>query len=301
MSSPSNLNLNQFDFNNVLCMNMSMNMKLVSTPGSNDTSAVTTMFEPNLKFGLSNSNLKNLDNMINVSNVNSRIDQTGYFFPTTQFTDSSTSKAPHSETTEIPPSVVSAPTSSTALDHSKLNRTDCRTKRTSIASSTDITSSEAKTAGLKCKSLINSAKTCITGKKRKRGGCGDFEDLLSERKTDDNPGSVTFKTEKGTLNIRIPPPREEITKYELDGDCCTEEIEEILQPKKRTRYVRGLTKEEQKERRRQQNRNAAARSRARKNAMIAKVIQLHQENLSLRNYIAVKFICFTCLLVFGFE
>ena len=162
-----------------------------------------------------------------------------------------------------------------------------------MRSRSGITNPAAEAVGLKCKTLIGSANACITGKitgkKRKRGACGDFEDLLSERKTDDNPGSITFKTEKGTLNIRIPPPPEEITKYELAGDCCTEEIEEILQPKKRTRYVRGLTEEEKKDRRREQNRNAAARSRARKNAMIAKVIQLHQENLALRNYIAVKF------------
>ena len=38
--------------------------------------------------------------------------------------------------------------------------------------------------------------------------------------------------------------------------------------------------------RREQNRNAAARSRARKNAMISKVIQLHQENMGLRAFIA---------------
>merc|ERR1712130_1092097 len=55
---------------------------------------------------------------------------------------------------------------------------------------------------------------------------------------------------------------------------------------KRTRYVRGLTEEEKKRRRREQNRNAAARSRARKNAMISKVIQLHQENMGLRAFVA---------------
>ena len=38
--------------------------------------------------------------------------------------------------------------------------------------------------------------------------------------------------------------------------------------------------------RREQNRNAAARSRARKNAMISKVIQLHQENMGLRAFVA---------------
>merc|ERR1719411_687707 len=37
---------------------------------------------------------------------------------------------------------------------------------------------------------------------------------------------------------------------------------------------------------REQNRNAAARSRARKNAMISKVIQLHQENMGLRAFVA---------------
>merc|ERR1739842_108140 len=55
---------------------------------------------------------------------------------------------------------------------------------------------------------------------------------------------------------------------------------------KRTRYERGLREEEKKTRRGEQNRNAAARSRARKNAMISKVIQLHQENMGLRAFVA---------------
>jgi len=50
--------------------------------------------------------------------------------------------------------------------------------------------------------------------------------------------------------------------------------------------VRGLSEDEKKQRRREQNRNAAARSRARKNAMISKVIQLHQENMGLRAFVA---------------
>merc|ERR1712032_893574 len=75
-------------------------------------------------------------------------------------------------------------------------------------------------------------------------------------------------------------------KFTVFGNACSDRIEDILQPKKRTRYVRGLSEDEKKQRRREQNRNAAARSRARKNAMISKVIQLHQENMGLRAFVA---------------
>merc|ERR1712241_1543366 len=74
--------------------------------------------------------------------------------------------------------------------------------------------------------------------------------------------------------------------FSVFGNACSDKIEDILQPKKRTRYVRGLSEEEKKRRRREQNRNAAARSRARKNAMISKVIRLHQENMGLRAFVA---------------
>ena len=119
--------------------------------------------------------------------------------------------------------------------------------------------------------------------KKLTGNKADFETLLAQRKTDDNPGFVTITTEYGKAKVRIPPKK---IKYYIEGDACTEKIEEILQPKKRTRYVRGLTENQKKDRRREQNRNAAARSRARKNAMISKVIQLHQENIGLRAYVA---------------
>ena len=108
-------------------------------------------------------------------------------------------------------------------------------------------------------------------------------ELLSAR-TDTNVGYIGIKTSEGSA--KIPIPAQIGVDYEIFGDACTEKIEDILQAKGRTRYVRGLSEQEKKDRRREQNRNAAARSRARKNAMISKVIQLHQENLGLRNYVA---------------
>merc|ERR1711997_1279248 len=96
---------------------------------------------------------------------------------------------------------------------------------------------------------------------------------------------VGIRNEFGEVRIQIPPVPGSC-KYELFGYAVEDTIEDILQPKKRTRYVRGLDESSKKDRRREQNRNAAARSRARKNAMIAKVIQLHQENLGLRAFIS---------------
>merc|ERR1712038_114369 len=94
------------------------------------------------------------------------------------------------------------------------------------------------------------------------------------------------------VRIQIPPSSSRAgaefskVKFTVFGNACSDKIEDILQPKKRTRYVRGLSEDEKKQRRREQNRNAAARSRARKNAMISKVIQLHQENMGLRAFVA---------------
>eukprot|EP01084_Bolivina_argentea_P259780 438476_1 len=104
---------------------------------------------------------------------------------------------------------------------------------------------------------------------------------------------VGIRTDDGEVRIQIPPnPKCENNsnysklKFTVFGNACSDKIEDILQTKKRTRYVRGLSEEEKKTRRREQNRNAAARSRARKNAMISKVIQLHQENMGLRAFVA---------------
>jgi len=117
---------------------------------------------------------------------------------------------------------------------------------------------------------------------------------------------VGIRTEDGEVRIQIPRNNSNTNnkqeseeednghsqtqptkiKFTVFGNACSDKIEDILQPKKRTRYVRGLTEEEKKRRRREQNRNAAARSRARKNAMISKVIQLHQENMGLRAFVA---------------
>ena len=114
-----------------------------------------------------------------------------------------------------------------------------------------------------------------------------LQNLLNEsRKSTNEPGFVGIKNQYGEVKIDIPPKLENVIRYEIYGHACTEKIEDILQPKKRTRYVRGLSENDKKDRRREQNRNAAARSRARKNAMIAKVIQLHQENLALRAYVS---------------
>jgi len=100
------------------------------------------------------------------------------------------------------------------------------------------------------------------------------------------PPSSALKTEEAPDGNGITIKHEAKVKFEVFGNACSDRIEDILQPKKRTRYVRGLSEEEKKTRRREQNRNAAARSRARKNAMISKVIQLHQENMGLRAFVA---------------
>merc|ERR1712228_760222 len=102
---------------------------------------------------------------------------------------------------------------------------------------------------------------------------------------------VGIRTEDGEVRIQIPRGKNKSSQcakvsFSVFGNACSDKIEDILQPKKRTRYVRGLSEEEKKRRRREQNRNAAARSRARKNAMISKVIQLHQENMGLRAFVA---------------
>jgi len=110
----------------------------------------------------------------------------------------------------------------------------------------------------------------------------DSDKLLSPNNTDS--GFIGIRTADG--EVRVPLPARITTPYEVFGNACTDKIEDILQAKGRTRYVRGLSEKEKKDRRREQNRNAAARSRARKNAMISKVIQLHQENLGLRAHAA---------------
>merc|ERR1719445_67972 len=106
---------------------------------------------------------------------------------------------------------------------------------------------------------------------------------------------VGIRTKDGEVRIQIPRGKVEgdsiksnrpKVEFSVFGHACSDKIEDILQAKKRTRYVRGLSEEEKKTRRREQNRNAAARSRARKNAMISKVIQLHQENMGLRAFVA---------------
>lgn len=108
--------------------------------------------------------------------------------------------------------------------------------------------------------------------------------LLSSKNKNVNAGFIGIRTINGFVEIPIPAQID--VDYTIFGDACTDRIEDILQAKGRTRYVRGLSEKEKKDRRREQNRNAAARSRARKNAMISKVIQLHQENLGLRSYSA---------------
>eukprot|EP00485_Elphidium_margaritaceum_P002919 CAMPEP_0202701902 /NCGR_PEP_ID=MMETSP1385-20130828/14938_1 /ASSEMBLY_ACC=CAM_ASM_000861 /TAXON_ID=933848 /ORGANISM="Elphidium margaritaceum" /LENGTH=397 /DNA_ID=CAMNT_0049359419 /DNA_START=144 /DNA_END=1333 /DNA_ORIENTATION=- len=138
------------------------------------------------------------------------------------------------------------------------------------------------------------------GRKKKRSSSSDAQkddlQLLSEKmqeKTEklfsadrDNAINtfVGIRSENGSVEIPLPAHIE--VEYEVFGNVCTDKIEDILQAKGRTRYVRGLSEQEKKDRRREQNRNAAARSRARKNAMISKVIQLHQENIGLRSYVA---------------
>jgi len=131
------------------------------------------------------------------------------------------------------------------------------------------------------------------GKKRKKSAStSDDEAIDMEQYYGAQAGLESFvgiRTEDGEVRIQIPnKPSEDFpkVKYSVFGNACSDKIEDILQPKKRTRYVRGLSEEEKKSRRREQNRNAAARSRARKNAMISKVIQLHQENMGLRAFVA---------------
>ena len=132
------------------------------------------------------------------------------------------------------------------------------------------------------------------GRKKKSSAVKDDLELLSERMrrrndklrggSDVDTGFIGIRTAEG--EIRVPLPAQIKTPYEMFGHACTDKIEDILQAKGRTRYLRGLSEKEKKDRRREQNRNAAARSRARKNAMISKVIQLHQENLGLRAHAA---------------
>merc|ERR1712130_321711 len=117
-----------------------------------------------------------------------------------------------------------------------------------------------------------------------------MEQFLSQQMSGES--FVGIRTEDGEVRIQIPPSSSRAgaefskVKFTVFGNACSDKIEDILQPKKRTRYVRGLSEDEKKQRRREQNRNAAARSRARKNAMISKVIQLHQENMGLRAFVA---------------
>jgi len=131
----------------------------------------------------------------------------------------------------------------------------------------------------------------------------DLPSYLKNDYSNSTENYVGIRTADGEVRIQIPPSsalkaeeapdgngltikHESKVKFEVFGNACSDRIEDILQPKKRTRYVRGLSEEEKKTRRREQNRNAAARSRARKNAMISKVIQLHQENMGLRAFVA---------------
>eukprot|EP00484_Ammonia_sp_Unknown_P008621 CAMPEP_0197076154 /NCGR_PEP_ID=MMETSP1384-20130603/211972_1 /TAXON_ID=29189 /ORGANISM="Ammonia sp." /LENGTH=649 /DNA_ID=CAMNT_0042515003 /DNA_START=87 /DNA_END=2036 /DNA_ORIENTATION=- len=131
------------------------------------------------------------------------------------------------------------------------------------------------------------------GRKKKSVSASDDEAIDMEYYLSQNAGGESYvgiRTEDGEVRVQIPPSKKTEdfpkVKYSVFGNACSDKIEDILQPKKRTRYVRGLSEEEKKTRRREQNRNAAARSRARKNAMISKVIQLHQENMGLRAFVA---------------
>jgi len=99
----------------------------------------------------------------------------------------------------------------------------------------------------------------------------DMEQFLSQQMSGES--FVGIRTEDGEVRIQIPPSSSRAgaefskVKFTVFGNACSDKIEK-------------------KQRRREQNRNAAARSRARKNAMISKVIQLHQENMGLRAFVA---------------
>ena len=65
---------------------------------------------------------------------------------------------------------------------------------------------------------------------------------------------VGIRTDDGEVRIQIPrgksnEPQCAKVKFSVFGNACSDKIEDILQPKKRTRYVRGLSEEEKKTRR----------------------------------------------------
>ena len=64
---------------------------------------------------------------------------------------------------------------------------------------------------------------------------------------------VGIRTEDGEVRIKIPAATKSEdypkVKFTVFGNACSDKIEDILQPKKRTRYVRGLSEEEKKTRR----------------------------------------------------
>ena len=71
---------------------------------------------------------------------------------------------------------------------------------------------------------------------------------MENTKTSLQPGFVGIRNEYGEIKVSIPQTN--IIKYEIFDHAFTERIEDILQPKKRTRYVRGLDDDEKKDRRR---------------------------------------------------
>ena len=83
----------------------------------------------------------------------------------------------------------------------------------------------------------------------------DMEQFLTQQLSGES--FVGIRTEDGEVRIQIPPsssrsgPDQEFSKVQFSvfGNACSDKIEDILQPKKRTRYVRGLSEDEKKQRR----------------------------------------------------
>lgn len=81
----------------------------------------------------------------------------------------------------------------------------------------------------------------------------DMEQFLTEQLKGES--FVGIRTEDGEVRIQIPPSSSRRgtgfskVKFTVFGNACSDKIEDILQPKKRTRYVRGLSEDEKKQRR----------------------------------------------------
>ena len=95
-----------------------------------------------------------------------------------------------------------------------------------------------------------------SGRGRKKKNSGSDDEINMDEYYASQADAVSYvgiRTKDGEVCVQIPPPKRNDgypkVEFTVFGNACSDKIEDILQPKKRTRYVRGLSEEEKKTRR----------------------------------------------------